>query len=147
MYAFQMDKLKIEKERGRTIISKVGKLEVENYLFTLVDTPGGRKFGRNMLSGVSQCEIGVLVLSADEQHYKQYFTRIKEVVGLVFAFGIRDLVIAVNCLEHFKQSTQHRYNQIKQEMLVFMTNTGFAKNRLQFVPISAFNNYNILHNT
>jgi translation elongation factor EF-1alpha len=61
-----MDKLKAEKERGMTIVSKVVMLEREKQILTLVDTGGHWKYTKNTLSGMSQCDIGVVVISANK---------------------------------------------------------------------------------
>ena len=62
-YAWVLDKLKAERERGITIDIALWKFETSKYYITVIDAPGHRDFIKNMITGTSQVSHSYIVIS------------------------------------------------------------------------------------
>ena len=70
-YAWVLDKLKAERERGITIDISLWKFETAKYYVTIIDAPGHRDFIKNMITGTSQVRaICVFEASEIERSYR-----------------------------------------------------------------------------
>ena len=138
-FAFVMDNLKEERERGVTIDLSHKKFLTDKYEFTIIDAPWHRDFIKNMITGASQADAAVLVVSAAEGIMAQT----KEHVFLCKTFGVGQLIIAVNKMDvvNFDKA---KFEKVKQEISALLKTVGFNPDKVPFIPISAFKGDNVV---
>lgn len=138
--AWVMDNLKEERERGVTIDVSHKKFDTEKYYFTIIDAPGHRDFVKNMITGASQADAAILTCSAIEGPQAQT----KEHIFLAKTLGIDQLVVAVNKMDADSvKFDQAKFNEVVEAVKKLTKLIGFKDDKVQFVPVSAFNGVNI----
>src|SRR6056297_3378411 len=112
-FAYVMDNLKEEQERGVTIDLAHKKFESDKYYFTIIDAPGHRDFIKNMITGASQADAGVLVVAANDGVNAQT----KEHVFLSRTLGVNQLIVAINKMDiSGVEFSEDKYNKVKEEV-------------------------------
>ncbi|HJJ48877.1 MAG TPA: GTP-binding protein, partial [Methanocorpusculum sp.] len=137
-FAWVMDSLKEERERGITIDIAHKKFETAKYNFTVVDCPGHRDFVKNMITGASQADAAIIVVSGTEGPMEQT----KEHVFLSKTLGINQIIVAINKMDAVNYS-EEKYNEAKDKMSKLIASVGFKPAETPFIPISAFCGDNI----
>ncbi|MBI4175764.1 MAG: GTP-binding protein, partial [Candidatus Aenigmarchaeota archaeon] len=140
-FAFVMDTLKEEQERGVTIDLAHKKFETQKYYFTIIDAPGHRDFIKNMITGASQADAGVLVVSANKGDGVQAQT--KEHVFLAKTLGIRQLIIGVNKMD-MSDYAESRFNEVKTEVSSLLKSVGYKPDEIIFVAMAAYPGDNLV---
>lgn len=144
-YAWVLDKLKEERERGLTIDLGFYKFETKKYMFTLIDAPGHRDFVKNMITGASQADCAMLVVSAKEGEYEAGISpagQTREHVFLAKTMGINQLIVAINKMDTVNYS-EERYNEVKNGISRLLRMVGYKVQEIPFVPTSAWYGDNI----
>merc|ERR1712098_615553 len=98
-YAWVLDKLKAERERGITIDIALWKFESSKYYFTIIDAPGHRDFIKNMITGTSQADLAVLIIASGEGEFEAGISKngqTREHALLASPLGVKQLIVAVN---------------------------------------------------
>ena len=137
-FAWVMDNLKEERERGITIDIAHKRFDTAKFYFTIVDCPGHRDFVKNMITGASQADAALLVVAAPDGPMEQT----KEHVFLARTLGINQLIIGINKMDAAKYS-EERYNEVKKQLSDLIKMVGYKPDAIQFIPMSAFVGDNI----
>ncbi|MWV40560.1 translation elongation factor EF-1 subunit alpha [Natrialba sp. INN-245] len=137
-FAYVMDNLAEERERGVTIDIAHQEFSTDEYDFTIVDCPGHRDFVKNMITGASQADNAVLVVAADDGVAPQT----QEHVFLARTLGIDELIIGINKMDivDYKEET---YDEVVEEVTQLLKQVQFNTDDASFIPISAFEGDNI----
>lgn len=131
-YCFALDSFSEERENGLTIDLTRAPFKGEKYEYQIIDCPGHQEFVKNMISGASQAEAAVLLVSAKEGVEQQT----KRHAYLLNFLGIKQIFVAVNKMDLVGYS-QERFEEIKREVKSFISSFGFDCSSLIFIPISA----------
>jgi len=137
-FAFTMDTLKEERERGVTIDLSHKEFQTPKFYFTIIDAPGHRDFVKNMITGASQADAAVLVCSAKEGVQAQT----KEHAFLAKVLGINQLIVAVNKMDAVNWD-HVKYDETKVALGTLLKNIGYKVENVPFVPMSGFQGDNI----
>ena len=138
VFAWVMDSLKEERDRGITIDVAHQRFDTAKYYFTIVDCPGHRDFVKNMITGASQADAAILVCAAKEGVQSQT----KEHVFLARTLGINQLIIALNKMDEVNYD-KARYDQVKADLSNLLKMVGYKPDELNFIPTSAFQGDNL----
>jgi elongation factor 1-alpha len=147
-YAWVLDKLKAERERGITIDIALWKFETAKYYFTIIDAPGHRDFIKNMITGTSQADAAVLVVASGQGEFEAGIAKngqTREHALLAYTLGVKQMVVAINKMDDKSVNySQERYDEIVKEVSSFLKKTGYDPTKIAFVPISGWNGDNML---
>jgi elongation factor 1-alpha len=147
-YAWVLDNLKEERERGVTIDLRFLKFETNNYYFTIIDAPGHRDFVKNMITGASQADAAVLFVSAKKGEFEAGIGpggQTREHAFLAFTLGVRQVIVAVNKMDDITVNwNKERYEEIKNEVTRMLKMVGFKVDKVHFVPTSGWTGDNLI---
>ena len=139
-FAYVMDGLKEERERGVTIDVAHKRFDSDKFYFTIIDAPGHRDFVKNMITGTSQADAGVLVVAAPEGIMAQT----KEHLWLAKVLGVQQLIIAVNKMDATSNPYDSaRYEKVKSEIQKMLPMVGYRLDSVAIVPVSALKGDNV----
>ncbi|MEQ2203527.1 Elongation factor 1-alpha [Xenoophorus captivus] len=133
-YAWVLDKLKAERERGITIDIALWKFETSKYYVTIIDAPGHRDFIKNMITGTSQFEAGISKNGQTREH-----------ALLAYTLGVKQLIVGVNKMDSTEPPySQKRFEEITKEVSTYIKKIGYNPATVAFVPISGWHGDNML---
>ena len=147
-YAWVLDKLKAERERGITIDIALWKFQSAKRIFTIIDAPGHRDFIKNMITGTSQADAAVLMIASDAGGFEAGFSKegqTREHALLAQTMGVKQMVVAVNKMDDSSvKYAQSRYDEIKAELTTYLKKVGYNVANIPFIPISGWVGDNML---
>jgi elongation factor 1-alpha len=150
-YAWVLDKLKAERERGITIDIALWKFTTAKFEFTIIDAPGHRDFIKNMITGTSQADVALLVVASGKGEFEAGIDeqgQTREHALLAFTLGVKQLIVIVNKMdsESVKYS-EERFNEIKEAVTQFLKRIGWKTENIPFIPISGWTGDNMLESS
>ena len=139
-FAYVMDNLKEERERGITIDLAHKKFTTPKYDFTMIDAPGHRDFVKNMITGASQADVACLVVDVNDGVMAQT----KEHVFLARTLGVNQLMVIVNKMDMAKFD-EAKFNTVKQAVQDLIKTVGYKPEEVQFIPTSGLKGDNVFN--
>lgn len=147
-YAWVLDKLKAERERGITIDIALWKFETENYFVTVIDAPGHRDFIKNMITGTSQADCAVLIVAAGVGEFEAGIGKngqTREHALLAYTLGVKQMIIGINKMDSTEPPySQARFEEISKEVGAYIKKVGYNPDTVAFVPISGWHGDNMI---
>merc|ERR1739848_577459 len=147
-YAWVLDKLKAERERGITIDIALWKFETNKFEVTIIDAPGHRDFIKNMITGTSQADGAVLIVAAGVGEFEAGISKngqTREHALLAFTLGAKQLIIGVNKMDSTEPPySEKRFSEISSEVANYVKKVGYNPKAVAFVPISGWHGDNMI---
>jgi elongation factor 1-alpha len=147
-YAWVLDKLKAERERGITIDISLWKFETPKYYVTIIDAPGHRDFIKNMITGTSQADCAVLMIATPAGEFEAGISKngqTREHALLAYTLGVKQMIVVLNKMDDKSVNWgQARYDEIKKEVASYIKKIGYNPDKVNFVPISGWHGDNML---
>ncbi|PUA32801.1 MAG: translation elongation factor EF-1 subunit alpha [Zestosphaera tikiterensis] len=147
-YAWFLDRLKEERERGLTIALSFMKFETPKYYWTIIDAPGHRDFVKNMITGASQADVALIVVSAKSGEFEAGMSRegqTMEHIVLAKTMGIDQVVVAITKMDITDPPySKDRYLKIVDTLKKFMRGLGYKVDNIPFVPVSGWLGENLV---
>jgi len=147
-FAWLLDRMKEERERGVTISLSYMKFETKKYFFTIIDAPGHRDFVKNMITGASQADAAILVVSARKGEFEAGMSpegQTREHALLARTMGINQLIVAINKMDAAEPPySEKRYQEVREVLGKFLKSLGYNIEKIPFIPVSAWTGENLI---
>jgi elongation factor 1-alpha len=144
-YAWVLDSIKDERDRGITIDLAFQKFETSKFFFTLIDAPGHRDFIKNMITGASEADVAILVISTkpgETEAATEPGGQAREHAFLCRTLGVGQVVVALNKMDDSNYS-EARYNEVKGIAEKMLKMVGYNTSKVNFVPVSGWKGDNL----
>jgi len=141
-YAWVLDKLKAERERGITIDIQLMKFTTKRYYVTIIDAPGHRDFIKNMITGTSQADCAVLIVASSTGEFESGISKdgqTREHALLAYTLGVKQMIVGVNKIDNTEPPySEARFNEIQKEIGGYIKKVGYNPKAVAVVPISGW---------
>jgi len=156
-FAYYLDTNKEERERGLTIKSNTKDFYTEKYHFSVVDAPGHKDYIKNMITGSSTADVGLLLVPAEKGGFEAAIAKADRKLGveegqtrqharLLYLLGVDQLIVGVNKMDACGWS-EDRFIEIKDEFAKMLHTIGYKPKKVPFIPYSGFNGDNLVEKT
>jgi len=147
-YAWVLDKLKAERERGITIDIQLMNFTTSKYYVTIIDAPGHRDFIKNMITGTSQADCAVLIIAASTGEFEAGISKngqTREHALLAYTLGVKQMIVGVNKIDNTEPPySEARFNEISKEIGAYIKKVGYNPKAVAIVPISGWHGDNMI---
>jgi len=144
-FAWVLDRLKASRDRGITIDISLWRFDSASYDVTIIDAPGHKDFVKNMITGTSQADVALLVISAVTGEFEAGISKegsTREHALLAFTLGVKQIIVGINKMDRVEYS-EERYNEIVREVSAFLKKIGYNPKAVPFVPFSGWTGENL----
>jgi len=145
-YAWVLDSIKDERDRGITIDLAFQKFETPKFFYTLIDAPGHRDFIKNMITGASEADAAILVVSVkpgETEAATEPGGQAREHAFLSRTLGVGQIVVALNKMDDAGY-TESRFNEVKEIVEKMLKMVGYNTSKVNFIPVSAWKGDNLV---
>jgi elongation factor 1-alpha len=139
-FAFVMDNLAEEQKRGVTIDLSHKKFDTDKFSITIIDAPGHRDFIKNMITGASQADAAVLVVSGNKGEAEGGLDAKGQTAEHIFlsrTLGVTQMIVAVNKMD-MTNYEEKRFNEVKEKVSLKLKSVGYNLDNIKFVPTASF---------
>jgi len=138
-FAYVMDKIKEERERGVTIDLAYRKILTNKFQITIIDAPGHRDFVKNMITGASQADAAFLVVAGTAGVEPQT----TEHLWLLRTMGVKNVAVLINKMDAIGYD-QSKFNKIKEDVSNLLKTVGFKPEKVSFIAASGQKGDNVV---
>jgi elongation factor 1-alpha len=145
-YAWVLDSIKDERDRGITIDLAFQKFETPKFFYTLIDAPGHRDFIKNMITGASEADAAILVVSVkpgETEAATEPGGQAREHAFLSRTLGVGQIVVALNKMDDAGY-TEARYKEVKDVVEKMLKMVGYNTSKVNFIPVSGWKGDNLV---
>lgn len=147
-FAFLLDKLKTERERGTTINVSYSSFSTLKFHFSIIDVPGHRNFLKNMIRGTTQADAALLIIAGGAGEFEVGVSsegQTNEHILLAYTLGVKQMIVCINKMDEDSVSwSETRYNKIKKEVSEYLKKVGYNPDKISFIPISGWTGENLV---
>mmetsp|Transcript_39019 Transcript_39019/g.64292 ORF Transcript_39019/g.64292 Transcript_39019/m.64292 type:complete len:619 (+) Transcript_39019:179-2035(+) len=149
-YAWILDKLRCERERGNTMYVGLWRLASQRCRFTIIDAPGHNDFIKDIVTAMSQADIAVLVVSASQEDSSVgeacWGQILREHALLAYTLGLRQLVVCVNKMDSEAVGySQEQFESACAMLCADLNSVGLQTHDMHFVPTSGWLGDNVVY--
>ncbi len=137
-FAYVMDKIKEERERGVTIDLAYRKILTQKFQITIIDAPGHRDFVKNMITGASQADAAFLVVAGTAGVEPQT----KEHLWLLRTMGVQNIAVLINKMDAINYD-KAKFEKIKEDVSTLLKTVGYKLEKVSFIAGSGQKGDNI----
>lgn len=152
-FAFFMDRQEEERRRGITIVCTVKQFYTDTKFYTIIDAPGHKDFIKNMISGASQADVGLLLVPADggfETAISKDNGQSRQHALILNLLGVKQLIVGINKMDSCKFS-QEKFEEARNEIKNILARVGwpkkFVETSVPIIPYSGYHGENLTKNT
>ena len=147
-FAFVLDRLKEERERGLTIDLAYQNFDTKNVYYTIIDAPGHRDFIKNMITGASQADVAMLVVSAKKGEFEVGVGtggQTREHAYLSRTLGVSQMIVSINKMDDpTVKYSKERYEECRKELEELLKTVGYDVSKINFIPTSGWVGDNLI---
>ena len=137
-FAYVMDKIKEERERGVTIDLAYRKILTQKFQITIIDAPGHKDFVKNMITGASQADCAFLVIAAPAGVQPQT----TEHLWLLRTMGVKNVAIIINKMDSVEYK-EDKFNIVKEEVGKLLQGVGIKLENTPFIACAGLKGDNV----